>query len=470
MSSLVPHFIAVVINSILICAAPPLVDHRKALSAPSPKRSQQQPSTDDAAPAGSRPLKLTPHRIVLSKTKKFTLYLPAGFEITIAAQGLKRARFMAKSPDNRVFVTDLYNRTDNHKGAVYVLDGFDSATGKFNKITPYLTGLHNPNSVAFYTDRKGDDWLYLALTDRLLRYRYVSGDLAPSEAPSVIANFPDYGLNYKYGGWHLTRTIAIANGKLYVSVGSSCNACEEQEPIRATVLEMDLAGGNQRIFASGLRNAVGMKWIQGKLFVTNMGADHLGDFKPDDTMYIVEANKNYGWPYCFQYRKQMYPDAGFTKSDKKIDCATVPQAYVGFSAHSSPLGFEYFDSTNSNPALKDSFLVALHGSSKKSLRRGYSLMRVRKGGSVQDFVTGFLQNGRVFGRPADVMSFGKNAFLFTDDYSGVIYFVFHKEKEAAKVKSEAVCKLRSRRSSRTLGLISKRRPTLDSGSCTTPFV
>src|SRR5262249_45520053 len=273
---------------------------------------------------------------------------------------------LTKSPDNRIFVTDLFNRTDNQKGAVYILDGFDAAKGGFSKVTPYLTGLRNPNSIAFYTDRNGGHWFYLALTDRLLRYRYVAGELAPSSAPDVIATFPDYGLNYKYGGWHLTRTIAIAAGKLYVSVGSSCNACEEDEPIRATVLEMDLDGKNQKTFATGLRNAVGMKSVKDQLFVTNMGADHLGDFKPDDTMHVVEANNNYGWTYCYQYRKRMYEDAGFSKSEKKFDCKKVPPAYVGFSAHSSPLGFEYFDSSN-GPALKDSFLVAQHGSSKRSL-------------------------------------------------------------------------------------------------------
>jgi len=400
----------------------------EALTVGSPEHHREQPATRDSTPVDSRPLKLTPHRVVLSKTKKLSLYLPSAFEITVAAQGLKRARFMAKSPDNRVFVTDMYNRTDNQRGAVYVLDGFDTNSGKFNKVTPYLKDLRNPNSIAFYTDQNGDDWFYLALTDRLLRYRYVSGEVAPSGAPDVIATFPDYGLNYKYGGWHLTRTLAIGAGKLYVSVGSSCNACEEEERIRATVLEMDLDGKNQRVFAGGLRNAVGMKWVQGKLFVTEMGADHLGDFKPDDTMYIVEQARNYGWPYCFHYRKRMYADAEFSKSERKIDCNDAPPAYVGFSAHSSPLGFEYFDSSHNSPALKDSFLVALHGSSKRSLRRGYKLMRVRKGGSVQDFITGFLRNGRVYGRPADVMGLGKDAFLFTDDYSGVVYYVFQKGK------------------------------------------
>jgi glucose/arabinose dehydrogenase len=376
-----------------------------------------------------RRLKLTPHQVVLSKTKRFNLNLPTGFEISVAAQGLKRARFMAKSPDNRIFVTDMYNRTDNQKGVVYVLDGFDTVSGKFGKVTPYLKSLRNPNSVAFYSDAQGNHWLYLALTDRLLRYRYVIGEAAPSSAPDIIATFPDYGLNYKYGGWHLTRTIAIGAGKLYVSVGSSCNACLETEPIRATVLEMDFDGKNQRAFATGLRNAVGMKWVQGQLLVTNMGADHLGDFKPDDTMYVVEADRTYGWPYCFQYRKRTYGDGQFAGADKKIDCANVPPAYVGFSAHSSPLGFEHFDSSNDNPALQDSFLVALHGSSKRALRRGFSLMRVNKGGSVHDFITGFLQNGRIYGRPADVMAIGKNAFLFTDDYSGVVYYVSERKPQ-----------------------------------------
>ncbi len=125
---------------------------------------QQQPAKVESTPADSRLLKLTPHQIVLSKTRKFNLNLPPGFEITVAAQGLKRARFMAKSPDNRIFVTDMFNRTDNQKGAVYVLDGLDAAGGKFNKVTTYLKGLRNPNSIAFYTDQNGDHWFYLALT------------------------------------------------------------------------------------------------------------------------------------------------------------------------------------------------------------------------------------------------------------------------------------------------------------------
>lgn len=370
-------------------------------------------------------LKLVPHSISLKNGKALTLNLPEGYDIRIAAEGLKRVRFMAKSPDDRIFVTDMYNLADNTRGAVYILEDFDSRTGRFGKVTPYMTNLRNPNSIAFYTDVRGQHWFYLALTDKLLRYKYRAGANTHSATPEVLATFPDYGLSYKYGGWHLTRTIAFgANGKLYVAVGSSCNACEEKEKVRAAILEMDADGSRQRIFASGLRNAVGLKWSNGKLYATNMGADHLGNNKPDDSMHAVRGGTDYGWPNCYEYRRHMHPDVKFTKDRKK--CAAVPLGFTAFSAHSSPLGFEYFDSTSADARLKDSFLVALHGASDLKLKRGYSIMRVRERGLPQDFINGFLRDGKVHGRPVDVMRMGANNFLFTDDYAGVVYYVSRK--------------------------------------------
>lgn len=202
--------------------------------------------------------KLTPHHITLANGKSFDLNLPEGFEIAIAMQGLKRVRFMARSPDDRIFVTDMFNLTDNRRGTVYILDQFDPQTYKFKKIAKYLSNLRNPNSVTFYTDPNGTDWFYLALTDRLVRYRYEAGKDAPAGEPQVLATFPDYGLGYKYGGWHLTRTVVIGgNGKLYVSVGSSCNACEEKEEVRASILEMDPDGKT----SATSRAACEMPWV-----------------------------------------------------------------------------------------------------------------------------------------------------------------------------------------------------------------
>ncbi len=387
-----------------------------------------QPIQSKRIRSDSHSLRLISHRISLSKGRSFDLNLPEGFEITVAAQGLKRVRFMAKSPDGRIFVTDMYNLTDNKKGVVYILDQFDSVAGKFGKVMPYLTGLRNPNSIAFYQDRDGLDWFYLALTDRLLRYRYKPGENAPGSQPEVLATFPDYGLDYKYGGWHLTRTIAIGgNGKIYVSVGSSCNACEEKEAVRASILEMDPDGKNQRHFATGLRNAVGIRWIDGQLFATNMGADHLGDRRPADTMLAVKDGTNYGWPYCFQVGRRMYADEKLNPRSRKMDCRKVHPAEVAFDAHSSPLGFEYFGDDNT-AALKGYFLTGLHGSTKKSLNHGYRVVRLRGDGKLsgppEDFINGFIKAGKVNGRPVDILNVGKDAFLLTDDYAGVIYYVF----------------------------------------------
>jgi len=182
-------------------------------------------------------------------------------------------------------------------------------------------------------------------------------------------------------------------------------------------------GTGRRVYARGLRNAVGIKWVGSELFATDMGADHLGDNSPSDTMYIVRQGLNYGWPYCYQLGPRILADPQFKSSEKNPGCRNVPQAYAAFTAHSSPLGLEYFDSNNSSLSLRNYFLVALHGSSDHKLKRGHDIVRVRKGARTEEFITGFQQNGTIYGRPADIMRMGQDAFLFTDDHRGVVYYV-----------------------------------------------
>lgn len=378
------------------------------------------------AAAANAQIALTPHKIVLKTGKAFNLSLPENYEITPAAEGLKRVRFFAKAPDGRIFVTDMFNLTDNRKGAIYVLDEFDLQTGKFRKVITYLNNLRNPNSVQFYTDENGQDWLYLALTDKLIRYKFTRGETAPTDRnPQTLATFPDYGLDYKYGGWHLTRTIAInaETRKVYVSVGSSCNACKEKEAVRATVLEMNPDGSNQRTFVKGLRNAVGLKFVGKVLFATNQGADHLGNDKPDETFYALKDGDNYGWASCYQANGRIFADPKF---GTKSSCRKVPASYAFFPAHSSALGFDYFDQETPDKTLQSTFLVALHGSTNERIGSGYKIIIVRKGEKPQDFVSGFLQKGTVFGRPCDIMRLDENSFLFSDDRAGVVYYVKRK--------------------------------------------
>ncbi len=385
------------------------------------------------SPQSAPALKLTPHVVRLKAKSSFSLSLPENFTIVPAAEGLKRVRFMAKSPDGRIFVTTMHDLSDNTEGAIYILDGFDEQRGKFARVIPYLANLHNPNSIAFYKDAQGQDWFYMALTDRLVRYKFVGGEERPTSHPEVLATYPAYGLSYKYGGWHLTRTIAFGPGdKLYVTVGSSCNACEEKEEIRATLSVMDVNGKNQRIIARGLRNAVGMRFVGDTLFLTNMGADHLGDDAPDDPMFSVspgalrEGKLDYGWPHCYYSGGKAKSDTRFPLGSSRKDCQAAPDAFSFFGAHSSPLGLDYFGLDSTEPLLKQHFLVALHGASNKKLDRGYRVVSVDGRGQVQDLITGFIKGGVVRGRPCDILKLSESSFLLSDDYANVIYYIHAK--------------------------------------------
>ncbi len=365
--------------------------------------------------------KLVPHKITLKSGKTFNLKAPANYEIIPAVEGLKRVRFLTKAPDGRFFVTDMHDLTDNEKGAVYILDDWNAETGKFGKVTPYLTGLKNPNSAQFYTDKNGQNWFYLAETDKLTRRKFKQGETKPTAQAETLATFPDYGLSYKYGGWHLTRTIAFgANGKMYVSVGSSCNACVEKEKVRATVLEMNPNGSAQRVFAKGLRNAVSIKWIGKVLFATNQGSDHLGDNKPDETFYALKNGADYGWASCHSSNGKIFPDP---EIKRPAGCQKVVKPYAWFPAHSSAMGFDYFDATTTDATIKNSFLVALHGSTDEKIGHGYEIVIMRKGKKLQTFMDGFLVGRTVYGRPCDIYRIDENSFFFTDDRGGIVYYV-----------------------------------------------
>ena len=366
--------------------------------------------------------KLVPNRIALKSGKSFSLNLPAEFEIIPAVEGLKRVRFFAKAPDGRIFVTDMYNLTDARLGKIYILDGWNAKTGKFAKVIPYLTGLKNPNSVQFYRDPQGQDWFYLAETDKLTRRKFTLGETKPTDnAPQTPATFPDYGLSYKYGGWHLTRTIAFTpSGKLYISVGSSCDACVEKEKVRASIIEMNPDGSGQREFAKGLRNAVGLKWMANALWATGQGVDHLGLQKPDETFYALHDGADYGWPYCYSSNGKIFGDPLYKRP---TGCANVAAPYAFFPAHASALGFDYFADADSPDTIKNAFLVSLHGSTNKAIGHGYKIVIMRKGDRLQDFLTGFLQGSTVWGRPCDIIKLDANSFLFTDDFSGIVYLV-----------------------------------------------
>jgi len=381
------------------------------------------------------------------------LDVPEGYSLSVAAEGLPRVRFFTPAPDGRLFVTGLHSLSDNRRGRVYVLDEANPLSGRFGKVTIWLDRLRNPNSVAFYSGDDGSHWLYLATTDELRRYRYVAGELGPSSEPEVLAKFPGYGLSYKYGGWHLTRSLAVGESDgaaaLFVSVGSSCNFCEERddEPERASVLSMPLPIGELTPFARGLRNAVGLHWFEGRLYATNMGADHLGPDRPQDHLTVVDRNGFYGWPYCYEHEGQSFPEDPRRQSFDRVvgveapsrwrrqpaDCSEMKLAAASLPAHSAPLGLTRVPSDFADERLRDYFLVALHGPTviddvSKARKAGYRIVRVRPGGVPETVVGGFLSEDTIQGRPCDVLVAGGRDILFTDDHGGVVYRLSYEER------------------------------------------
>ncbi|MDZ4231594.1 MAG: PQQ-dependent sugar dehydrogenase [Patescibacteria group bacterium] len=410
------------------------------------------PTADETEPeeaAGlteAAPIKLAPVTVAFADGTQSTFQLAEPFQLAVAAEGLGRPRFMAMSPDGRMFVPDLVNMNLSREGKIYVLENFDETAKRFQTKRTYLSGLRGPNSIAFYTDKNGQGWIYIALTAHVIRYPYNAGDTKPSADPEIVAAFPNQQVPGESSVvWHITRTIKLFDDRLYVSVGSGCNACEQPEgEMRAMIYSMDPGGGDKRIYADGLRNAVGFTWAEGELYATVNGVDHLGLQTPDDVMYKLTEGEHYGWPYCYESNKEIYPDLT-QKWARSFSCAQVPRSFSAFGPHTAPLGIQYF-SKDAHPLLGNSFLVALHGSFEPEIGAGYHIVRVSKSGEKEVFMDGFLtgkgeQTGRIVntvyahtdqltedtkrsGRPVDILQSSANSFFFTDDYKGRIYYVY----------------------------------------------
>lgn len=374
-------------------------------------------------------LTLTPHTVTFSDGSTATFRLPEGFSISVAAENLGKARFMTWSPDGRLFVPDLVDYNLSHEGRLFVLEDFDAKTGRFNTTHTYLSGLRGPNSVAFYTDDTGQHWLYLALTQHLVRYPYEDGDTEPSGEPEVVVEFPNEQSHGEVSVvWHITRTILFHNDRLYVSVGSGCNSCEELTgDMRAMIYSMAPDGTDQRVEGDGLRNTVGIAMAEGTLYATANGVDHLGADRPDETMYKIEGGKHYGWPYCYVKDGENMADTSQVW-ETPLECAEVPLPVTTFAPRSAPLGLTYFE--KAHPALQGAFLVALHGSFEQWIGSGYELVRVSTKGEQELFMSGFLdENGERVARAVDILQYDKNSLFISDDHGGRIFYIYADQED-----------------------------------------
>ena len=292
----------------------------------------------------------------LPDTSATPITIGAGFSIETFAKDLAGARVMARDGFGNFWVSQP---SEGRVSLVTVEEG------KVTRVDPVFRGLNRPHGLAI--DPQNAFLLYIAETDKISRVP-INRD-GPMEK---IADLPA-------GGGHFTRTIAFGpDDRLYVSIGSSCNVCNEDDPRRAAIYSMERDGSDFRPVATGLRNAVFFDWsyIDGRMWATEMGRDNLGDDLPPDEINIVEEGKNYGWPIC--YGKNIH-DTNFDKNTYIRNPCEEPfemPSYINIEAHSAPLGLVFVPEEGWPEEYWYDLFVAYHGSWNRSVPTGYKIVRI----------------------------------------------------------------------------------------------
>ncbi|HSZ65612.1 MAG TPA: sorbosone dehydrogenase family protein [Xanthobacteraceae bacterium] len=380
---------------------------------------------------------------IVHRTNEQKPIVPNGFEVNLFASGLAGPRIVRTAPNGDIFVAESL------AGRVSVLRPNGTAPAQ---PTVFASGLNYPFGIAFYPPGNDPRWVYVGNTDSVVRFPYRNGDVtARGDAETIAPNLP-------LGG-HRTRDVMFSpdGTTMYVSVGSGSNVADgmrklsgealqtwvlshplgatwENEEGRADVLAFDPQGKNQRIFATGIRNCVGLavEPKSGTVWCSTNERDGLGDNVPPDYITRVREGAFYGWPWYYigahedPRRKGERPDlAG------KI---TIPDVLL--QAHSASLGLTFYDGTQFPAEYRGNIFAAEHGSWNRSKRTGYKIIRVivKNGvptGEYEDFATGFvIDDSDVWGRPVGVTVDKDGALLLSEDASGTIWRITYTGKAA----------------------------------------
>ena len=346
-----------------------------------------------------------------------SLQLPPGFEIELIAEDLGYARWILVTDNNDlvVSITDV--------GQIVVLQDKDGNSSKETK-TLLIEGLSNPQGLIF-----DGDWLYFSERDKVSRVAFDQNTSTLAGEIEVILSDLPYGHPHMS---HNAKAIGISpDRKLHINIGSPCNNCEPEDAKYSAMLRSDLDGNNLKIYATGLRNSVDFDWAPwGDLYATVNARDMLGDdFPPDELNLIVEGGF-YGWPY---YHGDNVPDPELGEKRPDLASVAIPPAHK-FRPHNAPLGMHFINAHESLPkAFNRTALVALHGSWNRSSLDGYKVISLHwdEQGNIEsrDFVSGFLAEDGIMGRPVEIAQDKQGRFYITDDLAGRVYRVHYSAED-----------------------------------------
>jgi glucose/arabinose dehydrogenase len=346
------------------------------------------------------------------------LKLPDGFEVSVFANDLNGPRIMAVNDDGAVFVTSP------KEGEVLRLRD-TTGDGTADSREAVVTGLKDVHGITI-----NNNSLYLA-TNRELYVSKFNNDGTPAEPQKLIDDLPD-------GGQHPNRTMAFGpDGKLYLSVGSSCNACEEPNEEHATMLRVEPDGSSRAVFAKGLRNTIGFDWHPdtNELWGMDHGSDMRGDDIPGEELNKIEEGKHYGWPFCYEDREVDYMTAEPSESTREEFCKKTTGAVLTIQAHSAPMDMVFYTGNNFPEEYKGDAFIALRGSWNRSEPVGYKVVRLKfnngQPDGFEDFLTGFLieDDTKQFARVTGVALADDGALLVSDDSNGVIYRISYNNNQ-----------------------------------------
>ncbi|MEN6465476.1 MAG: PQQ-dependent sugar dehydrogenase [Syntrophaceae bacterium] len=336
--------------------------------------------------------------------------LPPGFAISVYAQ-VPNARSMSPGPDGIVFV-------GTRKDKLYAVTP-EKDFSRAKEVITLAKGLDSPNGVAF---RRGS--LYVAEISRIIRFDEIERNLKSPPQPVVVNDrYPD-------DKWHGWKFIAFGpDGYLYIPVGAPCNVCDPKKEIYSTITRIRPGEPGIEIFSKGVRNTVGFDWhpVTEELWFTDNGRDLMGDdIPPDELNRAPRKGLHFGFPYCHGGN---IPDP---KYGRGRNCSDYTQPEIKLGPHVAALGMRFYTGGMFPAGYRNQIFIAEHGSWNRSTPIGYRIILVRlennKAVKYETFAEGWLQSGKAWGRPVDVLVMPDGSMLVSDDHAGAIYRISYNKK------------------------------------------